>query len=189
MPSSAPEEIERLLAAARRDEEGARERLFEVVYEELRRRAGFVMTGERMDHTLQPTALVHEAFIKVQSRESVDWESSQHFLNTVVRAMRFVLVDHARKRRRKKNRPPGPRQTLDEFTAAMEESTGDLVALNDALEDLESRDPGMARIVELRFFGGFQLNELPEILSVPLRRVEREWQLARAWLAKSIHVP
>ena len=167
----------------RRIESGDREagaELLELVYGELRDLAAGYMAGERAAHTLQPTALVHEAWVRLMGAEGA-WKDRAHFVGFAALAMRRVLVDHARRRRAEK-RGGGRREPLDTVVAVFEERGADLVALGEALERLEALDPELARIVERRFFAGATNAEVAADLGVSERTVERGWSTARAWL-------
>jgi RNA polymerase sigma factor (TIGR02999 family) len=168
----------------RRIESGDREagaELLELVYGELRGLAAGYMAGERAAHTLQPTALVHEAWVRLMGTEAGVWKDRAHFIGFAALAMRRVLVDHARRRRAEK-RGGGRREPLDAVVAVFEERGADLVALGEALERLEALDPELARIVERRFFAGATNAEVAADLGGSERTVERGWSTARAWL-------
>lgn len=152
------------------------------LYEELHRRANRYMRGQRGDHTLQPTALINEAYMKLAAAGSSLWTDRTRFVATASRAMRQVLVDHARKKGQLKNSPPGNRTPLDQITIEFEENAIDLLALDDALNRLAERDPDMARAVELRYFGGSTLEEAAENIGLSKRSFERRWKFVRTWL-------
>lgn len=152
------------------------------LYDELHRRAIGYMRGQRGDHTLQPTALVNEAYMRLASAGNRAAGDRKHFLATASQAMRHVLVDHARQRTRLKKNPPGERMPLDQITVSFEENAVDLLVLNDALDRLAERDPDMARAVELRFFGGLSMEETAEFLGIPKRTFDRRWQFVRTWV-------
>jgi RNA polymerase sigma factor (TIGR02999 family) len=162
------------------------EALLKLVYDDLRARADALMRHERGDHTLQATALVHEAWLRLVDRGSVGWEDKTHFFAVAARALRRVLVDHARTRRRDKRGGGAPRLPFnDEMLAAYEDAV-DLVAMDDALAKLHNEDEEAARIVELRFFGGLGHDEIATVLDVSTRTVERRWRFARAWLFRAL---
>lgn len=179
-------EVTQLLAALRRggsERDGALDRLFPLVYAELRRAADYLLQRERDGHTLQPTALVHEAFLKLSSGAAVDAHGRAHFIGIAARAMRQVLVDHARRRAAEK-RGGGQFVTLGD-EAAVEETGADaetLLAIHEALEELNGLEPRLAKVVELRFFGGLGEAEVATVLDVTTRTVQRDWAKARAWL-------
>ena len=140
------------------------------------------MEGERGDHTLQPTALVHEAYLRLMGGARMEWEDRAHFLNVAARAMRRVLVDHARKRHAKKRGGRREREPLDDAVDVYAERGLDVLALDDALERLAGVDDQLARIVELRYFAGLSNPEAARVIGMPLRSLERGWFSARAWL-------
>ncbi len=152
-----------------------------LVYEELRSMAASFLRGERKNHTLQPTALVHEAFLKLVDQSRVDWKGRTHFFAVSAAAMRRILIDHARSRGRLKRGGGWQRVLLDQ-EAPVELEESDWVGLNDALEALSKVDPQEARMVELRFFGGLTVEEVAHILGVSKRKVEADWTHAKAWL-------
>jgi RNA polymerase sigma factor (TIGR02999 family) len=164
----------------------AGERLMPLVYAELRRRAAQHLRGERRAHTLEPTALVNEAFVRLVDQEAA-WQNRDHFYAVASRMMRRVLVDHARARRRMK-RDAGVRLSLSDVAAAQPAAQAevDVLALNDALDELAVREPRQAQLVELRYFGGLSEAEAASALSVSRATATREWRLARAWLYRRI---
>ncbi len=159
-----------------------REKLIRSLYAELHARAQNVMRGQSPAHTLQPTALVHEVLLKLWGGKEPAWEDRARFLAAASKAMRHVLVDHARARGREKRSPPGDRLPLDDITAAYEARAIDLLALDEALNRLTAFDPVMARAVELRFFGGQSVEDTARLLDIPVRTLERRWSAVRAWL-------
>ena len=166
----------------------AREALAQVVYGELRRRAAAYLRRERPHHTLQPTALVHEAFLRLASDHG-RFESRAHFLGVAAAAMRRVLVDHARGRNAQKRGRGATRVTvhdLDDLPQPAASEDLDLVVLDDALSRLSALDARQGQIVELRFFGGLSVEETAIVVGVSERTVKREWQLSRAWLRREI---
>ena len=166
------------------DSHSARDELITNVYDELRRLATFYLRRERADHTLQPTALVHEAYMRLAAQERVEWRNREHFLSVAATMMRRVLVDHARGHRRDK-RWGGQKLRLTEVDGCADEEV-DLVALDEALRRLARRHPQKSRIVELRFFGGLSVEETASILNVSDSTVARDWKFARAWLAREL---
>lgn len=154
-----------------------------LVYDELHRMADRQMRRQRPDHTLQATALVNEAYIRVFGQE---WRDREHFLSVAARAMRSILVDHARKKATAKRTPGGERVALDDLTQTYEERAIDLVALDDALNQLSEVDPEMVRLVELRFFAGLTMEEAASFLNISPRKAQKEWCTARAWLRREI---
>lgn len=174
------------LRAWRRGDAAAEERLFHLVYGELRRLARRFLGGERRDHTLQPTALVHEVYLRLVDQQAVDWRSRSHFFSISARVMRRILVDHARARQRIKRGRDVERVPLDDLTDLVFERPDDLVALDEALTTLAEMDPWKAEVVELRYFGGFTARETAEILGVSEPTVRRHWRTARAWLYREV---
>lgn len=169
-------------------DEAAAKDLFPLVYEELRRLAGNYMRGERADHTLQSTALVHEAFVRLAGGEAgARCEGREHFFRVAAKAMRGVLVDHARsKNADKRGGGAGERVTLSEAVAELGDGASRLLDVDEALESLAGFDDELARIVELRFFGGLTCEEAARALAMPLRTVERGWRTARAYLQRRL---
>jgi RNA polymerase sigma factor (TIGR02999 family) len=162
------------------DEDSFR-RLLPLIYDELRRIAASEMRRERRDHTLQPTAVVHEAFMRLAELRSIAWRDRVHFFGSAARVMRRVLVDHARKYSALK-RGGGRTLQLDDTLPLSDEQAREITALDDALCDLERLDPRQGRVVELRYFGGFSVPETAEALRVSTATVKRDWAVARAWL-------
>jgi RNA polymerase sigma factor (TIGR02999 family) len=175
-----------MLRAVERGEPGSAEQLFLLVYDELRRLAGAYLDHERLGHTLQPTALVHEAWMRLVDAETVEWQGRAHFLGIAARAMRQILVEHARGKQRLKRGGGWRRVELEPGLARAAEEGPDLVALDRALERLAALSERQARIVELRFFGGLPVESVAYLLEVSKRTVEREWRFARAWLAEAL---
>jgi RNA polymerase sigma-70 factor (ECF subfamily) len=174
-------EVTQLLQAARGGDENAARRLIPVVYQELRRLAGRYMREERRDHTLQPTALVHEAYLRLVEQAGVDWQNRAHFLGIAAQMMHRILVDHARGHARMKRGGEQIRVPLEE-AIVLPVNDGQLLALDEALHRLAKIDPRQSRIVELRFFGGLSVEETAEVLGVSPKTVKRDWSVARAWL-------
>ncbi len=164
----------------------AADELLPLVYDEFRIMAQRYLARERPDHTLDPTALVHEAFMKLIDQNRVDWKGRAHFFAVAAQAMRRILVDHARHHSRLKRGGDRQRVSLDEQLAPGEQRTEDLVALDDALEQLAQLDSRQARIVELRFFAGLTVEEVAETLGVSKRTIEGDWTMARAWLRREL---
>jgi RNA polymerase sigma factor (TIGR02999 family) len=164
----------------------AAERLFPLVYDELKRQARMFLSRERTDHTLQPTALVHEAYLRLVDQTVLKAENRTHFFGIASRLMRQILVDHARKKNAEKRGGAAQRLSLDDVTVAPEEAAGDVLALNDALERLASHDERKAKVVEMRFFGGMNEQEIAEILGVSEKTVRRDWQFAKLWLYREL---
>jgi len=180
-------EITQLLERASSGDAAARATLFAVLYRELRRLAEAAMRAERADHTLQPTALVHEAFLRLAADHN-RFQSRAHFLGVAASAMRRVLVDHARGRNAQKRGSGVTRVAVDDFDD-FPQARGDeidLVVLDDALSRLATLDARQGQIVELRFFGGLSVEETAAVVGVSERTVKREWQMSRAWLRREI---
>lgn len=157
-----------------------------MVYAELHRLAKRQMFGERQGHTLEPTALVHEAYARLADNPELVWQNQAHFIGLAAGIMRQVLVDHARRRNAEKRGGDQQRVTLLEDLLPGDEATFDLLDLHEALDRLAALHPDMARLVELRFFGGLNLEGLMEVLGQPRRTVDRHWKFARLWLAREL---
>jgi RNA polymerase sigma factor (TIGR02999 family) len=177
-----PASITGLLQAWGGGDPAAFEKLVPLVDGELRRLARHYMRGERVGHTLQPTALINEVYLRLIDWGSISWQDRAHFFGLSARLMRRVLVDHARRQRRGKRGGDALTIVFDEAAVAAEERTADLVAIDDALNALATHDVRKSQIVELRFFGGLSVEETAEVLKISSRTVKREWSLARAWL-------
>jgi RNA polymerase sigma factor (TIGR02999 family) len=178
-----------LLRAHAAGEPGALETLLPLVYDELRRIARGRLRRERPDHTLAATDVVNEAFLKLLPLEGVDWQSRAHFYAIASRAMRNVLVDYAVRRNALKRGRGAQVMPLDESKASAELPFDDLVALGEALAQLERIDERQARVVECRFFGGLSLDETAEALGISPATVSRDWTFARAWLHRALSTP
>ena len=174
--------VSRLLEAWGRGDLQARDDLMPVVYRELRRRAGAYLRRERQDHTLQPTALVHEAYMRLVGQERVAWQNRAHFFAIASHMMRRILVDYAREHEAAKRPGAGVRVMLDDRIGAAEPRACEFIAVDQALVELTRIDPRQGQIVELRYFGGLSEQEVGEVLSISRATVTREWQTARAWL-------
>ncbi|MEO6211386.1 MAG: sigma-70 family RNA polymerase sigma factor [Gemmatimonadaceae bacterium] len=177
--------VSELLDATRRGDAAAYERLLPLLYAELRAIAGRHMRGERPDHTLQPTALVHEAFLRLVGGSPVSFEDRTHFLRAASQAMRRVLVDYARARSAAK-RSGDMRVTLDEAIAGRDDRIIDLLVLDDAMTRLAAAEPRWARVVELRIFGGLEVAEVATALGISPATAKRDWQFAKGWLAREL---
>jgi len=176
-----------LLRAWSQGDAEAGERLLPIVYGELRRQAARLLRRERRDHTLQPTALVHETYLRLVEQKAADWRNRTQFFAVAARAMRRILVDHARRHGARKRGGSWDRITLDESRRAWPgEPDVDVLALEDALGELATIDPGKVRLVELRFFAGLNLEETASVLGVSESTVSREWRLTRAWLFRRL---
>lgn len=185
---SAQEDVTRLLADLTAGDAAAVDRLLPLVYDELHSLAQRQLRAERPDHTLQATALVHEAYIRLVDQTSVQWRSRAHFMAIAATAMRRILVDHARARGRQKRGGSSGRERVeldDALVVAFERDAG-LIDLDDALERLGARSPERARIVEMRFFGGLSIEEIAGVLGISVSTVNREWRYSRAWLYREL---
>ena len=174
--------ISQLLERVQADDVEAREVLYRVLFEDLRSRASSYMKSQPSAHTLQASALVNEAFLRLARPRAEAFQGRAHFMASASRAMRHVLVDHARRRRQRRRAPEPLEVPLDQLVETFEESACDLEALEVALGELEQRDPVMAEAVQLRFFGGLPMPEVARMLELSLRTFERRWQATRAWL-------
>jgi RNA polymerase sigma-70 factor (ECF subfamily) len=179
---SESQEVTMLLSALTNGDDGAASKLIPVVYDELRRLAGSYMRRERVDHTLQATALVHEAYLKLIEQRAVNWQSRAHFFGVAAQLMRRILIDHARGHTREKRGGEQKKVSLDEVFLFSEQQADELLAVDDSLNLLAKIDPRQARVVELRFFGGLSVEEAAEVLGVSPKTVKRDWSVAKAWL-------
>ncbi len=179
--TGAPPSVTALLAAWRAGDESARDRLLTCVYDELHRLAARAMDADRPGHTLQATALVHEAFLRLAGAD-VPWEDRAHFYATAARTMRRVLVDHARSRGRERRGAGAPAVTLEEAIAHAPSRPAELEALDEALERLATLDARKAQAVELHYFGGLSYEEVARVLGIAPATVHRDLRMARAWL-------
>lgn len=180
-------EVTRILQEVRCGDADALKRLIAAVYQELRRLAQHYMQGQRPDHSLQATELVHEAYLRLAGHDAPDWQNRAHFLAVAAQVMRNLLVDHARARQRLK-RGGGGNTQLDEALILAGPQSEELMAVHEALERLAALDPRQGRIVELRYFGGLSIDEVAAVLGVSDRTVKREWQIAKAWLRSHVEV-
>jgi RNA polymerase sigma factor (TIGR02999 family) len=178
--------ITRLLNAWQQGDAGARDQLFALVYQELRRRAGAHLRHERRDHTLRPTALVHETYLRLMGQDRARWQGRSQFFAIASETMRRVLVDHARERKAAKRGGAAVRVALEEDVAATEGREVDLIALDGALDELAALDPRQSRVVEMRFFGGLGTAEIADVLDVSRATVDRDWRFARTWLYRRL---
>lgn len=183
--NTAQKDVTILLNSASAGDLAAPEKLLELVYDDLRRLAAKYMQNERSDHTLQATALVHEAFIRLVDWKNVSWQNRAHFFAVAAEVMRKILIDHARKRSAQK-RDGGQKILLDEAVSFSREKELDLLALEEVLSALEKIDKRQAKIVELRFFGGLSIEETAYILNVSETTVKREWTFAKAWFQREL---
>lgn len=187
MDNSPPLEITRILQEWNAGNEQAQEMLIPFVYDELKRHARSLMSRERENHTLQPTALVHEAFLRLRAQtEGIEWQNRGHFYGVVARLMRQLLVDHARFHAAAKRGSNPITFSLDDVEVAIEDRANSILAVNEVLERLAKFDKQQAQIVEMRFFGGMNNGEIAEALEISERTVGREWHSARLWLFREL---
>lgn len=182
-----PEGVTQLLVDWSNGDQSALDKLMPVVYDELRRLASNYLRRERAGHTLQPTALVNEAYLKLVDQRKARWHNRAQFFGVAAQLMRRILVDHARVRQAQKRGGSDQQQlSLSQADRIAEKPDIDLLALHEALNDLALIDEQQARIVELRFFGGLTIEETAEVLDISHATVERDWTLARAWLRREL---
>lgn len=181
-----PQRITRLLEAVNRGDPDATQNLFSLVYGELRRMARSKMARESPGHTLQPTALVHEAYIRLIAEVDPGFENRAHFFSAAAEAMRRILIEHARKKRSDKRQGNRQRVELMETMAVQEPAPDEVAALDEALSRLEAKDRQMSDVLKLRFFVGLTVQETAEALSLAPRTVDRQWAAARAWITREI---
>jgi RNA polymerase sigma-70 factor, ECF subfamily len=182
MLESSSQQVTGLLGQAAEGDRAAAEALFPVVYEQLRALAGSYFKAQPADHTLQPTALVHEAYLKMFNQTQVGARDRAHFFALAARIMRQILVDHARSSRSVKRGGGLDRISLDQAVTPMPAASLDLIALDNALQKLAAKDENKSRLVELRFFGGLTSEEAADALNISRTQAAREWRFARAWL-------
>ena len=185
MAAPSPKEVTRLLVDWGNGDQAALDELIPLVYDELRRLAGRYMRRESEGHTLQTSALVNEAYLRLVDQQNVKWQNRAHFFGVAAQLMRRILVDHARSRSRAK-RGGGVQMVPLAEQAVISKELADVIALDDALKNLAEMDPRKSQIVEMKFFGGLTTEEVAEVLNVTSRTVEREWRKAKAWLNRAI---
>lgn len=183
---TASTQISVLLGDIEKGDQVAASRLLPIVYKELRKLAAHYMRREKSGQTLQPTELVHEAYLRLVGNERINWQGRSHFLALAATSMRRILVDRARKKLCEKHGAGGQKVEFEEGSVFAPHKSEQLVALDDALESLESISPRQSRVVELRFFGGLEMEEIAKVEGVSVRTVQEEWRLARAWLHQQI---
>jgi RNA polymerase sigma factor (TIGR02999 family) len=183
MPSS---EVTQMLLDWSNGDKAAFDKIVPVVYNELRRLAGHYMRQERPGQTIQATALVHEAYVRLVDYKNMRWQDRAHFYAVAAQVMRRILVDRARARDAAKRGDAARRVSLAEADAASNEQSADILDLDEALKELEEIDPRKSQIIELRFFGGLNIEETAEVMSISPTTVQREWRSARAWLYRAI---
>jgi len=182
MPTPSPQEVTQLLADWGKGDRSALDKLFPLVHSELRRIAQRQMSQERPGHTLQATALVNEAYLKLAGQQGFDWQNRAHFFAVCAQVMRHILIDHARAHARDKRGGGAVKVSLNDALVVAEDQASHFIALDEALRVLERLDPQKGKIVELRYFGGLSVEEAAEVMNVSPRTVRREWQRAKAWL-------
>jgi RNA polymerase sigma factor (TIGR02999 family) len=180
--TSSPQDVTQLLAAWGSGDKAAFDKLLPLVHAELRRIAQRQMRQERPGHTLQATALVNEAYLKLAGDQGLEWRDRAHFFAVCAQVMRHILIDHARSRGREKRGGGAIQVSLNDALVVEDEQTTDILALNEALSALEQMDAQKARIVELRYFAGLTVEETAAVLNTSPRTVRREWRRAKAWL-------
>ena len=181
-----PHNVTDLLIAWSGGNKDALDELIPLVYDELRRQASRYLRRERAGHTLQTTALIHEAYLRLVNQKDVHLQNRAHFFGVAARLMRQILVDHARTRGRAKRGGSDIRVSLDEALAVAKDETVDLIAIDEALNRLAEIDPQQSRIVELRFFSGLSVEETSDVLEISPATVKRDWRVARAWLHREL---
>lgn len=184
--TSAANDATRLLGELRNGSEDAVAKLVPLLYRELRRMAAAYLSGERRNHTLQPTALVHEAYLRLVHQENVQWQNRQHFFGVAAQVMRRILVDHARGHQAVKRGGAVPKVSLEKAIVISKERNAELLALDEALTRLATVDHQQARIIELRFFGGLTVEETAQALGISPATVKRDWNMAKAWLNREV---
>jgi RNA polymerase sigma factor (TIGR02999 family) len=186
MTTHAPEEVTQLLLDWSKGNREALDKLVPLVYDELRRLASRYMAKERPGHTLQTTALVNEAYLRLVDQRNVRWQNRAHFFAIASQLMRRIVVDHARNHARAKRGGGAHKVSLDEAAMLSQELAADLIALDDALKELAAIDPRKSEVVELRFFGGLSVEETAEVLKISSVTVMRDWSMAKAWLKRAV---
>jgi RNA polymerase sigma factor (TIGR02999 family) len=183
---SGPQGVTQLLISWRNGDTAARDQLIPLVYEELRRLATRFMGRERRDHTLETSALINEAYLRLADQSTVNWQNRAHFFAVAAQIMRNILIDHARSYQYEKRGGGAQKVSLDDAIILTEERAAELVALDDALTSLAAVDPRKSKIIELRFFGGLNIEETAEVVGLSPTTVQREWRAAKAWLHRFI---
>jgi len=186
MPNATRKDATQILKEWSEGDKDAPARLMPLIYEELRRRAAEYLRHERPDHTLQATALVHEAYLKLIDQNRVDWKSRAHFCGVAAQLMRRVLLEHARGHNAEKRGGKLEKLHLDETRELSDERAPELIALDDALKSFTSTYPREGEVVELKFFGGLAANEIAEVLDVSQKTVLRDWNFAKLWLRREL---
>ena len=178
--------ITELLVGYGRGDKEALDRLMPIVYDELRRQAARYLKREQVGHTLQTTALIHEAYVRLVDQRNVQWQNRAHFFGIAAQLMRRILIDHARTRKRAKRGGSDVRVSLGDVDVAAKDQDLDVVALDEALNRLAKIDEQQSRVVELRFFSGLTVDETAEVLGISAATVKRDWSMAKAWLHREL---
>lgn len=181
-----PENITELLASYGRGNKESLDQLMPVVYDELRRQAARYLRREQAGHTLQTTALIHEAYVRLVDQRNMQWQNRAHFFGIAAQMMRRILVDHARSKKRVKRGGSEIRVSLDDVNVAAKGQDLDVVALDEALDRLAQIDEQQSRVVELRFFSGLSVEETAEVMGISKSTVKRDWSMAKAWLHREL---
>lgn len=187
MDGSDTSEITKILIDWNGGDEDAKGRLLPFVYDHLKKQARFLMSAERSNHTLQPTALVHEAFLRISAQSGIEWKNRNHFYGIASHLMRQILIDHARQHAAAKRGNNPIHFSVDDLQIPIEERAVSMLALDEVLDRLEKFDQQQAKVVEMRFFGGMNAAEIAEALEISERTVNREWQAAKLWLYRELH--
>lgn len=182
------EEVTRILHQLNRGDAKASKAFYTLIYDELHRIAHNLMKGERKDHTLQTTALVHEAYLRLMPKTVIQWRDRLHFMKAAAGTMRAILVDHARKKKARKRKAEGKRIVLDEVLSWYEQQAIDIIALNDALDEFREIDEERAQLFELRMFGGLTARESAQVTGVSLQSAEKGFNTARAWMVSRLNM-
>src|SRR5580698_307042 len=186
MENRTRDDVTALLGQLAKGDDAAASKLIPIVYDELRRLADGYLRRERPDHTLQPTALVHEAYVRLVGQDQPDYRNRAHFFGVAAQLMRQILVDHARSRNAGKRGGGEPKIALESVADASAKHPEGFLDLNDALHRLEERDPRKARVIEMRFFGGLTAEETAEMLGISVETVRRDLRLGQAWLQREL---
>jgi RNA polymerase sigma-70 factor, ECF subfamily len=186
MATPPPNEVTQLLNQWSHGDEAAPEKLMPLVYAELRKMAHRYMAGQNPGHTLQTTALIHEAYVRLVNQPEKQWQNRSHFFAVAAQAMRHILVDYARSKQAEKHGGGAQKFSLDEALTVSQERAAEMVALDDVLEELAKIDRRKSQVVELRFFGGLSVEETAEVLKVSAITVMRDWSMAKAWLHREL---
>ena len=181
-----PENITELLASYGRGNKESLDQLMPIVYDELRRQAARYLRREQAGHTLQTTALIHEAYVRLVDQRNMQWQNRAHFFGIAAQMMRRILVDHARSKKRVKRGGSEIRVSLDDVNVAAKGQDLDVVALDEALDRLAQIDEQQSRVVELRFFSGLSVEETAEVMGISKSTVKRDWSMAKAWLHREL---